>query len=77
MFRSVSVPVMVRAVPLPPRVMPVPAAAVRLPPVLVVSVTVRLPDAASTSLKSIDERSTLLDTSSVSVISVGNGLALL
>ena len=57
---------------LPPIVIPVPAAALRFPPVLVLSVTVRLPPPASTSARSINERSTLLGTSSVTEMSAGN-----
>ena len=75
-FRSVSVPVKVRAVALPPTVTPPPELAVRLPPVLVESVTVSVLPPASTSLKLTAERSTLLNTSSVTLISLGKVPAL-
>ncbi|ODJ86048.1 hypothetical protein CODIS_36830 [Candidatus Thiodiazotropha endolucinida] len=69
-------PVNVLAVLVPPIVIPVPAAALRSPPVLVVRVTVSVPEAASTSAKSMADRSMLLDTSSVTEISLGNEPAL-
>ena len=77
MFKLLSVPVKVRVLLLPATVIPVPAAAVRLPPVLVVKVSVRSPAAASTSLRFMADRSMLLATSSVTATSVGRLPALL
>ncbi len=71
-FKSASVPVRVNVpLPLPPTVTPPPDEADRLPPVEVLSVTVRLPPLSSRSLKLRADRSTLLLTSSVTVMSLG------